>query len=53
MVEGGEFHVELNQAVCGIKGTTFAAEQTDEYQNSIVYEQRRGGRQKSRVKRLP
>jgi hypothetical protein len=30
MWEGGEFHVELNQAVCGIKGTTFAVEQTDE-----------------------
>jgi hypothetical protein len=29
MWEGGEFHVELKQAVAGIKGTTFAAEQTD------------------------
>ena len=29
MWEGGEFHVELDQAVAGIKGTTFAAEQTD------------------------
>ena len=29
MWEGGEFHVELDQVVAGIKGTTFAAEQTD------------------------
>lgn len=29
MWEGGEFHVELQQAVAGIKGTTFAAEQMD------------------------
>ena len=30
MWEGGEFHVELNQAVAGARGTTFAVEQTDE-----------------------
>lgn len=28
MVEGGEFHVELNQIAAGARGTTFAAEQT-------------------------
>ena len=36
MWEGGEFHVELKQAVCGIKGTTFAAEQTDVLFHIIV-----------------
>jgi hypothetical protein len=30
MWEGGEFHVELKQAVAGARGTTFAVEQTDE-----------------------
>lgn len=37
MWEGGEFHVELQQAVCGIKGTTFAAEQTDEISKFYLF----------------
>ena len=37
MWEGGEFHVELKQAVCGIKGTTFAAEQTDEISKFYLF----------------
>ncbi len=37
MWEGGEFHVELQQAVAGIKGTTFAAEQTDELSTFYLF----------------
>jgi hypothetical protein len=37
MVEGGEFHVELNQAVAGARGTTFAAEQTDEISKFYLF----------------
>lgn len=37
MVEGGEMHIELQQAVCGIKGTTFAAEQTDELSTFYLF----------------
>lgn len=37
MWEGGEFHVELHQAVAGIKGTTFAAEQTDEISRFYLF----------------
>ena len=37
MWEGGEFHVELNQGVLGIKGTTFAVEQTDEISRFYLF----------------
>jgi hypothetical protein len=37
MWEGGEFHVELKQGVLGIKGTTFAVEQTDEISRFYLF----------------
>lgn len=37
MWEGGEFHVELQQVAAGIKGTTFAAEQTDELSTFYLF----------------
>lgn len=37
MWEGGEFHAELNQGVLGIKGTTFAVEQTDEISRFYLF----------------
>lgn len=37
MWEGGEFHVELQQVTAGIKGTTFAAEQTGELSTFYLF----------------
>lgn len=37
MIYGGEMNIEMQQAVAGIKGTTFAAEQTDELSTFYLF----------------